>query len=163
MGRGFVPAAELVAGTAVSRADGTTGTVDAVSRDGGPAVMWNLTVELDHTFFVGGGAWWVHNLCADELVDLPSADRRAHILDGDATGDGHGPGPNIPGKDPFPSSWTDAETMHYISGVATDPSLPWTRQENGRISIEGSRGGVDIRVILEPRRNYDIWTAHPLP
>jgi hypothetical protein len=63
-GEGFVAAADLVAGEKIRRADGGTGTVDAVSWTGEPAMMWNLTVAEDHTFFVGEGRWWVHNDCS---------------------------------------------------------------------------------------------------
>jgi len=66
-GRGFVPAGELVAGDRVETASGTSGTVGAATWDGGRATMWNLTVAVDHTFFVGQGRWWVHNACGDSI------------------------------------------------------------------------------------------------
>jgi hypothetical protein len=52
-----------VPGQLVATASGDPGTVDAVRWDGGPATIWNLTVDVDHTFFVGDGRWWVHNAC----------------------------------------------------------------------------------------------------
>jgi hypothetical protein len=55
-GRGFVPAGELEPGDRVETAAGASGTVGAVTWDGGPATMWNLTVAVDHTFYVGQGA-----------------------------------------------------------------------------------------------------------
>ena len=61
--RGFVRAAELRPGDLVATEDGTPGTVGSVTWDGGPAVMYNLSVAVDHTFFVGEGGWWVHNAC----------------------------------------------------------------------------------------------------
>ena len=38
-----------------------------------------------------------------------SGDRRAHILDGDKTGGGHGV--SSPGKTEFPASWDDTKVM----------------------------------------------------
>jgi len=51
-----------------------------------------------------------------------------------------------------------------ISDVATDPKIPWkTSQQNpSRRIAEGSRDGVNIRVILDTRRG-DIVTGHPIP
>jgi hypothetical protein len=65
--RGFVPAAELRPGELVATASGEPGVVNSVAWTGGPAVMWNLTVGIDHTFFVGAGGWWVHNACKDAI------------------------------------------------------------------------------------------------
>lgn len=63
--------------------------------------------------------------------------------------------------------------MHEVSDIATDPSLP-RRQITGvqgaeftksgapvRFEVVGQRGGVDIRVIIEPG-GEGIITAHPL-
>ena len=69
--RGFVPAEDLREGELVATASGVPGEVESVSWDGGPAEMWNLTVEVDHTFFVGERGVWVHNDCkqgADFIV-----------------------------------------------------------------------------------------------
>jgi hypothetical protein len=121
--------------------------------------MYDLTVETVHTFAVGEGGWVVHN-CSDELIDLSQADRRAHILDGDATGGGHRAGSGF-GKNEFPPDWSDNQIMDAVPDIATDPTLRWLTQPNGNIRVEGTRHGVDIRVILNPRRNFDIWTAHP--
>ena len=61
--RGFVAAEELRVGELVATASGLPGKVEGVSWDGGPAEMWNLTVDVDHTFFVGERGVWVHNDC----------------------------------------------------------------------------------------------------
>lgn len=66
--RGFVPAAELRLGELVATASGQPGTVSSVRWDGGPAEMWNLTVAVDHTFFVGDTGVWVHNACTGGRV-----------------------------------------------------------------------------------------------
>jgi len=58
---GWLDAEDLVPGLHVPSADGTNGVVEAISWTAGPATMYNLTVEEAHTFFVGEGAWLVHN------------------------------------------------------------------------------------------------------
>jgi hypothetical protein len=47
----------------VRRADGSYGVVADVAHTYEPQVMYNLTVDTAHTFFVGDGAWLVHNVC----------------------------------------------------------------------------------------------------
>jgi len=63
----------------VVSADGDFGTVDAVVITNGTAEVYNLTVDEAHTYFVGDGAWLVHNACP--LLPHPplyrgTADRR---------------------------------------------------------------------------------------
>ncbi len=36
----------------------------------GVAMMYNLTVQQDHTFVVGAGQWIVHNVCIDTKTHL---------------------------------------------------------------------------------------------
>lgn len=96
---------------------------------------------------------------ADEYVDLATAQRRAHILDGDATGGGHGAGRGVSGKSEFPSGWSDDRVMHEISDVATDPNSVRTHGRGGRTVVEGTRDGVGIRVILG--RDGEIITGFP--
>ncbi|HRF96443.1 MAG TPA: hypothetical protein PLZ51_14655 [Aggregatilineales bacterium] len=47
----------------VVSADGDFGTVDTVVITDGTAEVYNLTVDEAHTYFVGDGAWLVHNNC----------------------------------------------------------------------------------------------------
>ena len=95
----------------------------------------------------------------DDFVDLASSSRRRHILDGNATGGGHRPGTGIPGKSEFPAGWSDDRIMHNISDIATDPTLRSKLGRGGRTITEGTRDGIDIRVIQE--RNGDIVTGFP--
>ncbi|MEH2922800.1 EndoU domain-containing protein [Samsonia erythrinae] len=95
----------------------------------------------------------------DEYVDLATPKRRQHILDGDATGGGHRPGTGIPGKSEFPQGWSDDKIMHNISDIATDPSLTPTVGRGGRLVTNGTRDGIDIRVIQE--KNGDIVSGFP--
>nr|WP_272872733.1 RHS repeat-associated core domain-containing protein [Photobacterium arenosum] len=96
---------------------------------------------------------------ADDYVDLASSQRRRHILDGDATGGGHRPGTGKPGKSEFPQNWSDDKIMHEISDVATDPNSVTHAGRGGRMITEGTRDGIDIRVIQE--RNGDIVSGFP--
>lgn len=92
-----------------------------------------------------------------------SPQRQRHILDGDATGGGHGPGRGIPGKSEFPSRWSDRQVIRYISDIIKDPRSRWTRQPGNppiRWRIEGTRDGVNIRVIVEPQ-GEGVITAFP--
>jgi len=96
---------------------------------------------------------------ADGYVDLVSPRRRRHILDGDATGGGHRPGTGISGKSEFPQGWSDDRILHNISDVATDPSSVTRAGRGGRTITDGTRDGINIRVIQE--RNGDIVTGFP--
>ncbi len=93
----------------------------------------------------------------DEFVNLASEGRTTHILDGDITGGGHA-WPGLPGKTPFPDSWSRDRIMHEISDVATDPSSIFRTGRGGSTIVTGTRDGVDIRVII---RNGDIVTGYP--
>jgi hypothetical protein len=63
----FVPAGELRPGDRLSLAQGREAVVTAVRDEAAPAggrfTTYNLTVEADHTFFVGRAGVWVHNTC----------------------------------------------------------------------------------------------------
>jgi hypothetical protein len=61
------------------------------------------------------------------FVNLASPKRTAHILTGDGTGGGH-LWPGLPGKTPFPQSWSGEKVMHHVSDIASDPSLQWVQQ-----------------------------------
>jgi hypothetical protein len=75
---------------------------------------------------------------------------QTHILDGDATGGGHRAGSSRPGKTSFPVGWIDEQIIAHIEAVANDPASSRRVQGNGRIAIDGTRQGVEIRVIVEP-------------
>ncbi len=90
---------------------------------------------------------------------MTSSARRKHILDGDATGGGHRPGAGRSGKSEFPTGRSDDSIMHDISDIATDPDLTSRAGRGGRKITDGTRNGVDIRVVQE--RNGDIVTGFP--
>jgi hypothetical protein len=103
---------------------------------------------------------------ADEFVDLASASRRSHILDGHRYG-------GEAGNTWFPKGWSDDKIMHSVSDIATDPSLTWIQQTGRagaaftrggapvRYTVEGVRDGVKIRVVLQPG-GEGIITGFPI-
>ena len=54
-------------------------------------------------------------------LNLTDAKGQQHILEGGATGGGHGPGRGVPGKSEFPRSWSDGRVLNEVSDIATDP------------------------------------------
>lgn len=105
----------------------------------------------------------------DDSVDVSPA-RRKHILDGDATGGGHGPGRKISGKSEFPSTLTDDEIIAGVEAIANDPaSYPGVPTSRGpgsagrrRVVLRGVIKGVDTTVIVVPPPGGEIVTAWPI-
>lgn len=62
---GWEDAGDLEVGDLVLSLDGDYGTVDAVLVEDRTETMYDLTVDVVHTFAVGDGAWVVHN-CGGE-------------------------------------------------------------------------------------------------
>jgi len=92
-----------------------------------------------------------------------SSARRTHILDGDATGGGHGPGRKISGKSDFPATLTDDEIIAGIEIIANDsakypggmiPTSP------GRYRLSGTIKGVKTTAIVDPAAG-DVISAWP--
>jgi hypothetical protein len=159
-GAGWTAAGELRRGSALLTKDGAIVHIDSVERRKGAFKVYNFEVGTAHTYFVSALGLLVHNQCGD-YVDLTDPKGRTHILDGDATGGGHRPGTGIPGKSEFPPGWSDDKIIHNISDVATDPASTRVTQPNGRIRVDGAKGGVDIRVILDPANGGRIVTGFP--
>lgn len=59
----WVPAGELKVGDEVRQADGSTGVVESIEWIAEDQTMYNFTVDVAHTYFVGTGQWLVHNAC----------------------------------------------------------------------------------------------------
>jgi RHS repeat-associated protein len=101
---------------------------------------------------------------ADDLVNLASPDRTRHILDGEVRpdgsfGGGHRAGTGSSNRTEFPADWSDAEIMHHVSDVATDPlSAARPGDRLGDYFAVGVRDGVEIEVLI---CNGEIWTAYP--
>jgi RHS repeat-associated protein len=58
---GWLIGEDLKPGMHVPSHDGEAGIVETVEFARGRAIMYNLTVEVAHTFYVGEGEWLVHN------------------------------------------------------------------------------------------------------
>lgn len=95
----------------------------------------------------------------DNVDDIIPLDRQNHILNGDMKGGGHKFGANK-GKPEFPSSWSDKQIFHNATDIATDPSLNWSRQRDGRWFVSGIRDNVNMKVIIDPTKSH-IITAFP--
>ncbi|MCE7989405.1 MAG: hypothetical protein DYG89_50275 [Caldilinea sp. CFX5] len=68
----WVDAGELHVGDAVRQADGTTGIVQGVVVVQRSQPMYNLTVAVAHTFFVGEQQWLVHNVKCYRVEGVPN-------------------------------------------------------------------------------------------
>jgi hypothetical protein len=105
---------------------------------------------------LGGSAGW--ESLNEQDSDRPSpadiqlsAERRAHILDGDRTGGGHRHGVGSPGKTEFPAHWDDDKIAENVLSVARAPDEQPVRQNwNDRWRVQGRRDGVDIVAIVAP-------------
>ncbi|MGL6095606.1 MAG: polymorphic toxin-type HINT domain-containing protein, partial [Fimbriiglobus sp.] len=66
-GKGWTPTRELSVGDVLVGSDGRRTVVERVVETGRVAAVYGLSVEDDHTYFVGCDAWgfdvWVHNTC----------------------------------------------------------------------------------------------------
>ena len=58
-----IPAGHLQVGDRLWQGDLGYGVVEAVVVVSQPQLMYNLSVDEAHTFFVGDGSWLVHNIC----------------------------------------------------------------------------------------------------
>ena len=58
---GFLPVADLHVGMHIVKADGSLGEIFAWKLVVGSGIMYNLTVNEDHTYTVGDNSWIVHN------------------------------------------------------------------------------------------------------
>jgi hypothetical protein len=90
--------------------------------------------------------------------------RRKHILDGDKTGGGHGPGRKVSGKSEFPATLSDDEIIDGIEVIANDPKsyIGGTIPTGGPfVAAGGTIKGVSTRVIIDPAQSRVI-TAYPL-
>jgi len=96
-----------------------------------------------------------------KFVNLASPQRTTHILTGDATGGGH-LFPGGAGKSAFPQNWSADRVMHEISDIATDPLSSFATGRGGRTIVNGTRDGIDTRVILgNQREGGGIITGFP--
>jgi RHS repeat-associated protein len=138
---GWTNAQDLAVGMHTRSADGTSGLVGSVDFSGGPATMYNLTVDVAHTFFVGEGEWLVHN-CAD----TPKPDFLV-----------------TSGGTAVPATRTAVETSLDRAGFVSRPSVPWRpglgTPEGGTV-FTNPRTGEQIRVMHGPSPNGPRVSLH---
>ena len=63
----WVDGGDLQVGDLIQKVDGTHGVVQFNKIEYRTQTMYNLTVDIAHTFYVGDGDWLVHN-CGDVEV-----------------------------------------------------------------------------------------------
>lgn len=130
--------------TSFDSEDGLTplGTITATERIEQEQMMYNLTVDTAHTFFVGEGEWLAHNSGCDL-----TGHRSKHILDNHRFGQAkfYGGKP----KTEFPANWTDQEILEAVSDLATDPKAFQGVQKYGRCA-KGIVNGILMRVDYYP-------------
>ena len=63
-------AGSLVVGEQIRTESGQNATVQSFTLDATPSTMWDLTVDVAHSFFVGPSAVLVHN-CPSAMQDNP--------------------------------------------------------------------------------------------
>jgi hypothetical protein len=169
---GWTDAQDLRPGMHVPSAAGDPGVVEAVSFTAGPGIMYNLTVEVAHTFFVGEGAWLVHN-CGPNLPGTGIYDKAAGGVGG------HHPHaqaafdtPPYNGKRAFAvgdkqldrasgmpgthGAITRAQQRHFAD--LRRSGRPNTMREHTRIAVQSM---VDARVPLHMARSYaarSLWS-----
>jgi len=66
--KGWIPAGDLKSGMHIRQADGDYELVWFRWSIARTQVMYNLTVDTAHTFFVGDSQWLVHNSCGDRIL-----------------------------------------------------------------------------------------------
>ena len=89
-----------------------------------------------------------------------SAERREHILHGDASGGGHMHGANKPCKSEFPEHWDEDTIIKEVELIAGNDNLSWQQQRNGYYVTEQKVGTVKVRVV-KGRNGKDVITAYP--
>lgn len=85
----WMPAGELIEGDLLRRADGSFGLVESVRLVVRPALMYNLTVSVGHTFFVGEEGWLVHNTCGSIHGNSRNSTKPQHGYEIYETGNGN--------------------------------------------------------------------------
>jgi hypothetical protein len=75
----WLPAAYLQPGDELRQTDWSVGAVEAIQFIAQPQIMYNFTVAIAHTYFVGNGQWLVHNACIQNInpADLHWTQRTA--------------------------------------------------------------------------------------
>ena len=79
---------------------------------------------------------------------------RNHILGN------HRPGANIPGKDEFPSGWTDDEIMDAVDAVLARPAK--VNQFGDQFVFRGEHRGIVVSASVRTDKPRPfVWTSYP--
>lgn len=98
-----------------------------------------------------------------------SPKRRIHILDGDRSGGGHGPGRGTPGKSEFPRWMSDDDVIREVERIANDPASyrdrrvptgPDRYEAEGSVRAPPGEAALRVKVVVEPR-GEGVVTAYP--
>lgn len=102
------------------------------------------------------------NRPASDSSDPPALtyQSREHILYGDGDSGGHRHSVGTPCKTEFPSYWDEEKILNTVELIAANDNLPWRMESNGYEVVEDTLDGVEVRVVVDPRRN-EIVTAYP--
>jgi hypothetical protein len=142
VGRGWVAAGDVRAGERVRQADGGSGMVTAVATAQRPQLMYNLTVDVAHTFFVGDGQWLVHNTCKP-VQPHPNARSSANLnhvyeitMTDNTTGVTSVYKYGVSNR-PLNPDFTSPRAMEQVEG--------WNRVKHGRITYQSRTLAYNIR------------------
>jgi len=83
----WVDAIDLRVGDEIRTAEWTTGVVESVYEVTRPQPMYNFTVDVAHTYFVGKNQWLVHNASCELWKDRQAA---RHVMELILSGDEYG-------------------------------------------------------------------------
>lgn len=101
-------------------------------------------------------------LAADSPPQLEISTARAtHILYGDETGGGHIYGSGSPCKTEFPQGWDAKKILETAGQIAANEDLPWRQEPNRYYVTEHMVEGVEVRVVIGPRKQ-EVITAYPV-
>jgi len=86
--KGWINAGDLRIGEHIRKANGESGEVQSLEFVRKPKVMYNLTVDQAHTFFVGEQRWLVHNAgsCTSRLTNVVKKYGAKPEIQGEASG-----------------------------------------------------------------------------
>jgi hypothetical protein len=140
----WVAAGELQVGDRILKADGNYGTVEASETVQQSQKMYNLTIDDEHTFFVGDGQWLVHNTCGREW-QYPEAHPAIRL----------------------PEWWTDFDVLDDGRKVARSPHIvDKGRQYKGRMFSNARYAGRNLNLAELPdnvlKRYPNLARDYPL-
>jgi Pretoxin HINT domain len=150
----WVGAGDLKIGDRIRQADGTMGTVKIVKTVEQTMTMYNLNIDIAHTYYVGKAQWLVHN-CevkfkrwkVGEAIDKPMSDG------------------SIPDWDVVRSRyWKNRYDAAQNSGQFSQANLDRMRNGNSPLDYNPRTGAWESRELHHnnPQRNPGPYTNNPI-